>query len=36
MFGTFKDTDGFIDRCGFPRQNEERLGEMLVFKDVYE
>lgn len=35
LFGTFKDTDGFIDRCGFHGRNEERLSEMLVFRDVY-
>jgi sterol desaturase/sphingolipid hydroxylase (fatty acid hydroxylase superfamily) len=36
LFGTFKDADGFASRCGFPGRNEQRLGEMLVFKDVYE
>lgn len=35
LFGTFKDTDGFTERCGFPGRNEERLPEMLAFKDVY-
>jgi sterol desaturase/sphingolipid hydroxylase (fatty acid hydroxylase superfamily) len=35
LFGTFKDTDGFAERCGFPGSNEERLREMLAFKDVY-
>jgi sterol desaturase/sphingolipid hydroxylase (fatty acid hydroxylase superfamily) len=36
LFGTFKDADGFADRCGFPGGNEGRLPEMFVFKDVYE
>ncbi|WP_413942732.1 sterol desaturase family protein [Bdellovibrio sp. HCB-162] len=35
MFGTFKDTDEFASRCGFPEQNEEKLKEILLFKDVY-
>jgi sterol desaturase/sphingolipid hydroxylase (fatty acid hydroxylase superfamily) len=35
LFGTYKDTVSFMPECGFPNQNEERLGEMLVFKDVY-
>lgn len=36
MFGTFKDADEFAGRCGFPDRNEERLGEMLAFRDVYD
>lgn len=36
LFGTFKEADEFAIRCGFPDRNEERLGEMLAFKDVYE
>jgi sterol desaturase/sphingolipid hydroxylase (fatty acid hydroxylase superfamily) len=36
MFGTFKDTDAFARRCGFPGQQEERLLEMFRFKDVYQ
>lgn len=35
LFGTFRDTDGFATRCGFPGQQETKLGEMLRFKDVY-
>jgi hypothetical protein len=35
MFGTYKDTTEFAKRCGFPRGAEERLVEMLTFKDVY-
>lgn len=36
VFGTYRDTTMFVSRCGFPRNNEERLGDMLLFKDVYE
>ena len=35
LFGTYKDTIEFTPECGFPARNEERLGEMLLFKDVY-
>lgn len=34
LFGTFKDTERFAGRCGFGEGSEQRLGEMLVFKDV--
>ena len=36
MFGTFKEAETFAPQCGFPGRNEERLAEMLRFKDVYE
>lgn len=36
IFGTYKDTTEFTDRCGFPDGAEQKLGEMLIFKDVYE
>jgi sterol desaturase/sphingolipid hydroxylase (fatty acid hydroxylase superfamily) len=36
MFGTYRDTTEFMTRCGFPGSNEERIAEMLVFKDVYD
>jgi len=36
LFGTYKDTRAFTDRCGFPGTAEHRLGDMLIFKDVYE
>lgn len=36
LFGTYKDTTTFVDRCGFPKGAEERLGAMLAFKDVYQ
>jgi sterol desaturase/sphingolipid hydroxylase (fatty acid hydroxylase superfamily) len=35
MFGTYKDTTEFVDRCGFPKGAEEKLIPMLAFKDVY-
>lgn len=35
LFGTFKDTRQFTGRCGFKEGAEQRLGEMLAFKDVY-
>jgi sterol desaturase/sphingolipid hydroxylase (fatty acid hydroxylase superfamily) len=35
LFGTFRDVGEFEGRCGFPGRQEERLGEMLLFKDVY-
>jgi len=36
LFGTFQDSPDFADRCGFPGTAEERLGAMLVFRDVYD
>lgn len=35
MFGTFKDVDGFAERCGFPGRQEEKLADMLRFRNVY-
>ena len=35
LFGTFKDTEGFAKRCGFPKDHETKLRDMLLFKDVY-
>lgn len=35
LFGTYKDATQFAERCGFPDGAEERLVEMLAFKDVY-
>lgn len=35
LFGTFKDTDGFAGRCGFPGRQEEKLRDMFRFRDVY-
>lgn len=36
LFGTYRDTLEFVPRCGFPGRNEERLEDMLIFKDVYD
>jgi len=36
MFGTFKEAPEFAKRCGFPGTAEERLPDMLVFRDVYD
>jgi sterol desaturase/sphingolipid hydroxylase (fatty acid hydroxylase superfamily) len=36
LFGTFREAEAFVPKCGFPGRNEERLREMLCFKDVYE
>lgn len=35
IFGTYKDTTEFVERCGFPKGAEEKLIPMLAFKDVY-
>ena len=35
LFGTYKDTTEFSDRCGFPAGAEEKLGAMLAFEDVH-
>ena len=35
IFGTFKDSHEFADRCGFNQKEEVQLGKMLVFKDVF-
>lgn len=35
VFGTYKDTTEFTERCGFPEGAEEKLVPMLAFKDVY-
>ena len=35
IFGTYRDADEFAEQCGFPNNNERKLGKMLLFKDVY-
>jgi sterol desaturase/sphingolipid hydroxylase (fatty acid hydroxylase superfamily) len=35
LFGTFKEAERFAEHCGFPGRQEERLGDMLRFADVY-
>jgi sterol desaturase/sphingolipid hydroxylase (fatty acid hydroxylase superfamily) len=36
LFGTYRGADAFAPACGFPRENERRLGAMLAFRDVYD
>ena len=37
FFETYTDADTFAARCGFPHENERKLGPMLLFKkDVYD
>ena len=36
IFGTYRDTTEFSERCGFPTGVEQRFGAMLAFRDVYE
>jgi sterol desaturase/sphingolipid hydroxylase (fatty acid hydroxylase superfamily) len=36
LFGTYRDATVFTARCGFPDGAEQRLPEMLLFRDVYE
>lgn len=36
IFGTYKDTTEFTSRCGFKNGAEQRIPEMLIFKDVYD
>jgi sterol desaturase/sphingolipid hydroxylase (fatty acid hydroxylase superfamily) len=35
LFATYKDATEFAQRCGFPEGAEQRLVEMLAFKNVY-
>jgi sterol desaturase/sphingolipid hydroxylase (fatty acid hydroxylase superfamily) len=35
LFGTYRDTTEFVERCGFPKGAESKLIPMLAFKDVY-
>ena len=35
LFGTYKDTNVFADKCGFPNNNEKKIWQILMFKDVY-
>ena len=34
LFGTYRDTTEFVPRCGFHGDSEQKLGEMLLFRDV--
>jgi sterol desaturase/sphingolipid hydroxylase (fatty acid hydroxylase superfamily) len=35
LFGTFRETDEFAPRCGFPAERERNLGRMLLFHENY-
>lgn len=35
IFGTFRETSGFAQACGFPDGNERKLARMLLFHDEY-
>ncbi|HEX4002588.1 MAG TPA: sterol desaturase family protein [Candidatus Acidoferrales bacterium] len=35
LFGTFRETDDFVERCGFPEDHEKHLCRMLLFHDCY-
>jgi sterol desaturase/sphingolipid hydroxylase (fatty acid hydroxylase superfamily) len=35
LFGTFREADQFVPRCGFPEDHEQEFVQMLVFRDVY-
>jgi sterol desaturase/sphingolipid hydroxylase (fatty acid hydroxylase superfamily) len=35
LFGTYRDTTEFVERCGFPTGAENKLLPMLGFTDVY-
>jgi len=35
LFGTYRDSTEFAQRCGFPQGAEQKLLAMLAFRDVY-
>lgn len=35
LFGTYKDTTEFTERCGFFDGGEQKIAEMLVFADIH-
>ncbi len=35
LFGTFKEAEDFAPNCGFPENHEEKIWDMIKFKDVY-
>jgi len=35
LFGTYENPKKWQETCGFDGDREQRLGEMLVFKDVH-
>jgi len=36
LFGTYKDARDFALHCGFPRNNEKHLLDIILFRDVYD
>jgi len=34
MFGTFKDPETFVPRCGYKEGREQQFFEMRAFQDV--
>jgi sterol desaturase/sphingolipid hydroxylase (fatty acid hydroxylase superfamily) len=36
LFGTYKDATEFAPQCGFPRNNERHVADILIFRDVYD
>lgn len=34
LFGTYKDATAFAERCGFPHGAEQKLGQMLLFRNM--
>lgn len=36
LFGTYRDATEFAKACGFPRNNERYVLDMLLFRDVYD
>jgi sterol desaturase/sphingolipid hydroxylase (fatty acid hydroxylase superfamily) len=34
LFGTYQDSEDFVERCGFAAHAEQRFAEMLLFQDV--
>jgi sterol desaturase/sphingolipid hydroxylase (fatty acid hydroxylase superfamily) len=34
LFGTFRDSRDFVERCGFEAGAEQQLGDMLLFRDI--
>jgi sterol desaturase/sphingolipid hydroxylase (fatty acid hydroxylase superfamily) len=35
LFGTFREAEDFVLKCGFPDDHEKNLGRMLLFRDSY-
>ena len=35
LFGTYENPPTFTSRCGFDDEKEQRLAQMLAFRDVH-